>query len=462
MDESNLKDGIHTSMIQALNVARCTSQTKTNLLDKFKTDMDDIIKAKINLLDSSKENIIDSKRFKGITRDCYSILVDKSSTPICKLKIIDLLARRLNYIHKMNENQCDIVEKILTSVYLSDFIDNEELRLYYLKIPNNRIVQTVSRTLVKKSIRDRMEVRDYLQILKRMLRYESIESCDKDMILNELNDIFIANDIFIKMEVADIMILNGYADIGEDMLNIIREIEMNEINTSHSKNNIYQDSQNVHSSNINKSVLKASVKLMKLEEPEDYDDGEIKSILFEHTKSDDSETRDIICIVLRRIDIDESKFSVDKNTFKLYNVFSSLLKYIKKHSYANELYKRLISEMVEMHKYCSTGHLSRLISSIQGFTEDPELTITISDSERTSAVIRTYLDAELSEYIHLLEEDQIRLYEYIQTLMNVKIEELIDDGHEIENIISSLEVYTTQKWRVEKENTLAFELENIK
>ena len=47
-----------------------------------------------------------------------------------------------------------------------------------------------------------------------------------------------------------------------------------------------------------------------------------------------------------------------------------------------------------MTKYCTTGHLSRLINVLQGYTDDKKLSIVISDEQQIKAVIYNYLDTE--------------------------------------------------------------------
>jgi hypothetical protein len=51
--------------------------------------------------------------------------------------------------------------------------------------------------------------------------------------------------------------------------------------------------------------------------------------------------------------------------------------------------------MVDMHGQCATGHLSRLLNVIQGFSDD--FNIRISIKEQCNAVVRTYLNKKLQE-----------------------------------------------------------------
>lgn len=81
------------------------------------------------------------------------------------------------------------------------------------------------------------------------------------------------------------------------------------------------------------------------------------------------------------------------------------------HEHSKELKIRLLEEIISMAQYCSTGHLSRFINVIQGFTEDPALCITISDFAQIKSVVANVLQKILSSAPEdvldsMFEEDQ--------------------------------------------------------
>ena len=81
----------------------------------------------------------------------------------------------------------------------------------------------------------------------------------------------------------------------------------------------------------------------------------------------------------------------------LEQLFKALWFWILEHEHANELELRLMEELGEMRGYCTTGHLARLMSVIQGFTDDENLQIRITNKEQCNSVIRHYLTKKLQE-----------------------------------------------------------------
>jgi hypothetical protein len=80
--------------------------------------------------------------------------------------------------------------------------------------------------------------------------------------------------------------------------------------------------------------------------------------------------------------------------------FDELLKYIisriHENEHRNEIKKVLNNEMKDASCMCFTGRISRLVNSLNGF--DPEIVITISDSEQISQIILLIRNQLGSEY----------------------------------------------------------------
>jgi len=134
-------------------------------------------------------------------------------------------------------------------------------------------------------------------------------------------------------------------------------------NDSFSLKNISNDKQNVHHSQINEHIKKVVIQLCK-----DYPQRAQNSLwanylnLLEGCKTWNNKNEKSIQFIK---DSDVS-FGIG---ITLADLFLSLMTYIQLHKHKNELLDRLNEELADMSGTCSTGHMSRLVNVIQGFTE---------------------------------------------------------------------------------------------
>jgi uncharacterized protein with HEPN domain len=177
----------------------------------------------------------------------------------------------------------------------------------------------------------------------------------------------------------------------------LRNIERNEINNivvpvmfKNKIKTVYNDSQNVHTSEINNSVKNSVIKLLSWYK--NFRNNGFKE--FDEIKNYFIENYDNINIrnVLKRIENDISSFNIE---ITLKDVFVALYNWILLNDNKNELEKILLDEMYEMDGYCATGHLSRMINVTQGFSED--FCVNISIKEQCNAVVSNYLNKKLQE-----------------------------------------------------------------
>ena len=143
---------------------------------------------------------------------------------------------------------------------------------------------------------------------------------------------------------------------------------------------VYTDNQNVHNSSINKSITVSIYKLLDAYNP---------SILNYETMCDeitnDTILNTITIKLLFEFMSDDSVHSVANVTFK--DVLQSVWGVIKNHKDSQEIKTILNTEMNDSMCKCFTGRLSRLINTLNGFTDIVE--ITISETEQISNVIIT-------------------------------------------------------------------------
>lgn len=64
----------------------------------------------------------------------------------------------------------------------------------------------------------------------------------------------------------------------------------------------------------------------------------------------------------------------------------------------NEIFQRLGEELLEMHNYCASGLLSRIVNTVQGFNDDDHaLEILISSREQVKTVVYNHLNRAIQE-----------------------------------------------------------------
>ena len=184
-----------------------------------------------------------------------------------------------------------------------------------------------------------------------------------------------------------------------------REILVVNITPTVGLRTVYNDNQNVHNTDINKSVVKAANKLYIMYR-------EMLEIESEPDKIQQYKTeilRGIIGNLKLRYQqhkegledlymyMSESSAVFGDNMVSLQDVFLALCLWINDNPAKLDLELRLFDEMKEMEGQCSTGHLARFVNVVQGFTDDPELCIRISSKDQCISVVRAHLNRRLAE-----------------------------------------------------------------
>lgn len=202
----------------------------------------------------------------------------------------------------------------------------------------------------------------------------------------------------VMMDLVDILLEFSPKD-GDALLKKLRESKIKASNRGPTedgtKDTVYADSQSSHNEDINSSVKKAAKKLVK-EYPEPIKKKEaielkdsITNVLVDSVDDIDKKSMEEI---LERIWIDNATFGMD---IMLKDVMIGLCQWIDKDENGIQLKTRLIEELLESHRYCSTGILGRLINVMQGFTDDEDYQIKIGVKEQCKSVIYTYINNQL-------------------------------------------------------------------
>lgn len=174
---------------------------------------------------------------------------------------------------------------------------------------------------------------------------------------------------------------------------------------------VYTDSQNVHNSKVNQTVIHAFSTLYEMYKNRiviteidgkpptphqifDYKRRQLEQIEYILSQKYSGKS-DLIRESTEYIR--ESPAVFGKTQIGLIDGFLAIWYWITEQKETSELEKRLLEEMKEMRGMCTTGHVARLVNVIQGFTDDENLTIKISDKEQIFSVVKQYLTKRLSE-----------------------------------------------------------------
>lgn len=362
-------------------------------------------------------------------------ILTNSDTPFLKkFKILNFFCNKLANIYRLNDETVVLFTESLYSLVREGTTLPIATRLYYTRFQNEIVPFKTSIKLYENNIREDLEHIPYFQILKYILRNSRSSEEIRTTILEEFERLFTDPHVngFIKMEIADIFLLNNRTVRGNEMLAVLRGfIRVEEAKDSRT---VYDDSQNVHDANVNKSVLTAAHRLIEIFSETEFDrDNVIQSL-----ERVDSKCKNLVNTVLDRVEIDTARFSHKYDKFSLYNVFSNLWAFIIKNKESEELKKRLLQELTDMNSYCSTGHLSRFINVIQGYTEDPKLCIRISEKSQIKAVLTRLMETLLGnapeDVMDSMIGDQQLFMTFIVSAMNKQFPKLFEEyGNEDED-----------------------------
>ena len=207
-----------------------------------------------------------------------------------------------------------------------------------------------------------------------------------------------------------------------------------------SRRTVYEDGQNVHTSDINNSVKNIVDDLLQT----------YKRVLDNKIETLNSLSKRITLLSKEKDDICRRKIigSFDRilsdtsHIYKNLNLVDIIILVwckIRDSLYKEELEKRLMEELIDMNGMCVTGHFSRTVNILSGFHYD----IKISDRDRIKSIVFNYYNKKLNsleerERDDILEEmigengvEKKKLYNFISTY---SIENKIrDENIDIEN-----------------------------
>lgn len=168
---------------------------------------------------------------------------------------------------------------------------------------------------------------------------------------------------------------------------------------------VYQDTQNVHNSKINQSVLTAASVLIQehklvIMHSDPTKNKDFQNELMENIRSflvqKHEGKQELINKSLEYIRGNIAVFSSNGTgttacIFTLTDVLLALWVWMINHKNFTELQDRLLDEFRDMDGYCTSGHLARLINVVQGYTDEERLNIRIDNKDRCRAIVTQHL-----------------------------------------------------------------------
>ena len=182
-----------------------------------------------------------------------------------------------------------------------------------------------------------------------------------------------------------------------------------------SKKAIYEKKENVHNSAINSSTLSAARALIDAHGGPDIDmEYELRSLAVDGEKFKKAYTR---------IKRDKTIFGYE-NPFTLRQVFNAVIYFAEKQppEVRREVLTILVAELERQSNKCSTGYLSALVSSLQGFQDDFIITMDVGE-EMFARLQKFFPEIIAAESREDILEDVEQLRNYIFSKKNILLDE---------------------------------------
>jgi hypothetical protein len=224
-------------------------------------------------------------------------------------------------------------------------------------------------------------------------------SKDKDMGINY------------RSECADILWRLGYnkwRNFGQECI-----LELGQLYTQNKATTIYTNAENVHDLSINEAII-STLKYLITNTYVTVNSGQIYETLSEAIKLHSQKEK--ILTSFQRMILDGAKYEGRNMLDIMLIVWENIIN----HQHKDLLIQRFIQELIDMDNTCSSGHLSRLINTLNGFIDIPIITISYNQQLRSNIFARLHRNIKLlsvdqqSTITHQITEDNKTLiYEFL-------------------------------------------------
>jgi hypothetical protein len=375
----------------------------------------------------------------------YNLVIDNENKEIIYNLVIDNENKEnesdenVNLFQIFCDDDTDIMNKLDIGTYIIwNSYNQYQIDAVYDKIVeisndrryNNKIRSNAIDILMRSNNKKYMD--NSIVLLERLRQEERNQENINDIhkIRKKINNLkqYVVHNPFVSQDENDI-------ELQHVLMNQIRNLQMREndiIANQNRRASVYNDTQNVHNSEINASVMDIASSLVNNKSASSdlfIIDEELKKYYPEYENH-----KEQINTSLERIKNEQTKF---KDGITIPMVFDKIVGIIAGNIHKPELVKRLGEELYEMNGLCSTGHMARIVNIIQGFNDIPEeLKIKINPKDEIYANIQSYISSEIQKsdnYEQLMDDmmdtgdNHKRFVNFVSEKMRNKVKELRKD-----------------------------------
>lgn len=285
----------------------------------------------------------------------YSLIHRFDSLPIpCELEQLLFLIE--------SERFPDVID------FLLDFVNRDTIDIVYrYKTIITTIQQRLGNEIMIKALRlfmsaNHNDIRYKILACQNLVQDVSQQPIVEEWLIDVMNNEEFDNRI--RADAADVLVRFGSPYLVQDALELLQRLG----GGSHIRS-IYENSENVHVKEIDKSVMEILCYLESIQPTELPEFDTIVRFLMElarktyHTKDEEiSKEETAIQVALTRIELDTTSFTASSHTLR--HALRLLFSYIYDHDI---LLLRLMEELIEMSETCSSGYITRLMNVLSGF-----------------------------------------------------------------------------------------------
>ena len=298
-------------------------------------------------------------------------------------------APSLNYfITIINNTDYDVHFRYKTILSLEHLLDSKELLVYFS-----------IKSLLEFIIGDNSNTYKILAGQALLQKYK-ITADERDNIQNILSNIMSDVDLDpnVRADAADVLLNLGDSEWKHHAEQMIMELGAIEGTVR----SVYQDAQNVHNHELEKSALSILEVLDVIENDLTFEKvttiiNDLASKALTSNLCDLSLTKEdvgFICIAVNRINVDRQLYS--KYNISLKGILLRIMTYIRKSEHRAELERRLLEELLEMYNKCSSGFALRMVNILSGYTEH---TLKISWADQIAGNLSGRLNSRIRDIV---------------------------------------------------------------
>jgi len=320
-----------------------------------------------------------------INKLCYNMLFKFLPTPI-RVEAVIYIMKIMMFKEDGLVHFCEIINDIhIETLYRFKLIQRlekdfqEELFYFYANESSRQFIESRYNELYYRILCCQYVFRkceEYLHVYSNdfLLNIASMPGVDEDL----------------RADACDILLAYGTPENVENARMILFVLGGGE----RARRNLFKNSQNVHNQAIEDSVEKL-IEYITTYVPKNvqsYTFEKVKDELEEKINNQDQYDKEILNQAIIRIVIDRAIYG--RFNLSLAGIITKLWIFIQDSQYREELEKRLMEELIDSNKKCSSGYVSRIVNTISGFGD---VSLQISFEDQIISVLESRLNSKIME-----------------------------------------------------------------